>query len=296
MPRPRFALFAAAALVLIAPAAAHALVGGDANPSGAPLTTTWYVAADPAAQAADRAYVAGMRPHHAGALSMSREYLADPERRSPLVQALARAIIANQAFEIGVLDAVTANLDRPAIRLPFGMSLQPVATEGMGDAQRFFRAPVPSAAAWPVSPMSGRDVLFAKAMILHHEAALEMAGAYHANPAARNGFLGLMNVDILADQTQEIALMRWAIAAYAGDPDRIVVDPSMVHGMEGMRHAGHGGPALAPDAALPGPEVAPAAPVRAAPVRRTATPKPHRSATIPAAAAPADGHAGHHDH
>jgi hypothetical protein len=68
-----------------------------------------------------------------------------------------------------------------------------------------------------------------------------MARAYHANPDARNGYLGLMNVDILTDQTQEIALMRRAIAVYPGDPNAVRVDPSMVHGMEGMKHGGHGG-------------------------------------------------------
>ena len=82
---------------------------------------------------------------------------------------------------------------------------------------------------------------FAKAMIIHHQGAVEMARAYHANPDARNGFLGLMNVDITTDQTQEIALMRRVIAAYPGDAASVRVDPSMVHGMEGMRHGSHGG-------------------------------------------------------
>ena len=48
-----------------------------------------------------------------------------------------------------------------------------------------------------------------------------------------------MNVDITTDQTQEIALMRRVIAAYPGDAAAVRVDPSMVHGMEGMRHGGH---------------------------------------------------------
>jgi Domain of unknown function (DUF305) len=90
-------------------------------------------------------------------------------------------------------------------------------------------------------------VQFAKAMIVHHAGAVEMARAYHANPQARNGFLGLMNVDIVTDQTQEIALMRAVIAAYPGDAGRVRVDPSMIHGMEGMAHGvssrgAHGGP------------------------------------------------------
>ena len=82
---------------------------------------------------------------------------------------------------------------------------------------------------------------FAKAMIIHHQGAVEMAREYHANADARNGFLGLMNVDITTDQTQEIALMRRVIAAYPGDADAVRVDPSMVHGMEGTKHGVHGG-------------------------------------------------------
>ena len=47
-----------------------------------------------------------------------------------------------------------------------------------------------------------------------------------------------MNVDIITDQSQEIALMRSVIAAYPGDAAAVQVDPSMIHGMEGMGHAG----------------------------------------------------------
>jgi uncharacterized protein (DUF305 family) len=184
-----------------------------------------------------------MRAHHEGALSMSREYLSDPGRSSPLLQALARAIIANQTFEIRMLDEVARNLDRPPVRLgPFGAALQPQATEGLAGAQRFFKEPIPGPLAHAIGPVGERDVQFAKAMIVHHEGAVEMARAYHANPDARNGYLGLMNVDITTDQAQEIALMRRVIAAYAGDPEAVRVDPSMVHGMEGMRHGAHAAP------------------------------------------------------
>jgi hypothetical protein len=95
-----------------------------------------------------------------------------------------------------VLDEVGRNLDRPPVRLPFGVKLQPVATEGLTGAQRFFKEPIPSEASLRTGPVSERDVRFAKAMIIHHEGAVEMARAYHANADARNGFLGLMNVDI----------------------------------------------------------------------------------------------------
>lgn len=236
--RTRATVLALAMAMLLAPPAA-AMVGDAAVPQDAPVTSTWFVLAAPEAQATDRAYVEGMRPHHEGALTMSQEYLADPGRSSPLLQALARAIMVNQEFEIGVLDDIVRNLDQPPLRLPFGLLVQRVATVGMGEAQRFFKEPVPSPLATPIGPVSERDVMFAKAMIIHHDGALAMARGYHADPRARNGFLHLMNTDILTDQSQEIALMRLVIAAYPGDAGRIVVDPSMVHGMEGMDH-GHG--------------------------------------------------------
>jgi uncharacterized protein (DUF305 family) len=242
------ALFAAA--VAAAPAPARAGIEDSYSPGEPPVSSTWFGRVSDAAQRADREYVAGMRPHHVGALSMSREYLADPGRSSPLLQALARAIIANQSFEIGMLDEVARNLDRaPVPLLGFGVALQPQATEGLTGAQRFFKEPVPGPLAHAVGPVSERDVRFAKAMIVHHEAAVEMARAYHGNPDGRNGYLGLMNVDVAADQTQEIVLMRRVAAAFPGDPDAVRVDPSMVHGMEGMRHGGGHAAAVEPAAA-----------------------------------------------
>jgi uncharacterized protein (DUF305 family) len=242
-------LGAALAVALVLPATAA--IEEPYRPGEAPIASTWYGLADPAEQRRDAAYIAGMRPHHAGALTMSEAYLAEPGRSSPLLQALARAIIANQHFEIGVLDAVARDLAAPALRLPFGVTLRPMATEGLGAVERFQRTPVPSVASNAIGPVSADDVRFAKAMIIHHEGALTMARDYHADPAARNGFLGLMNVDIIADQSQEIALMQRVIAAYRGDASRIVVTPGMVHGMEGMDHVGHAHPAPQAIAAAP---------------------------------------------
>lgn len=285
-------------LAALAAAPAFAAVEEAYQPGEAAITTTWFALRSEAAQKADRDYVAGMLPHHAGALSMSRDYLADPGRGSPLLQALARAIVTNQSFEIGVLDAVSKNLDAAPMRLPFGLTLQPVATEGLTQSQRFLRAPVPSPAGYALGPVSARDVLFAKAMAIHHEAAVQMAQAYHANPAAKNGFLGLMNVDIVTDQTQEIALMRMVVDAYPGDAAAIVPDPSMIHGMEGMNHGAHGGQDRATPVAAPAAEPPPVAqspvapsPVRARPRRPAA---PAANAPMPMPAGDPDGHAHHH--
>ena len=232
---------------------ALAAIEGDYNQDTAgPPNTTWYIPANPDALKADRDYVDGMRPHHAGALAMSRDYLADPEASSPVLRALARAIIRNQTFEIRMLDAVDAKLRQPPVEINLGFTklrLQAAADEGLAQRERFLRAPMPTrldGLSDPRAPVSARDVRYAKGMILHHQAALDMARAYHANPAARNGFLGLLNIDIDRDQTQEIGLMRAMIRQYGGDPDSIVVDPATIPGMAGMHH----GPAAPP----PGPE------------------------------------------
>ncbi len=79
-------------------------------------------------------------------------------------------------------------------------------------------------------------VRFAKAMIIHHEGALDMANAYLADPDANNGYLKLMSLDILRDQRMEIDLMKSIIGKYAGNPDDVKIDPSMVHGMDHMMH------------------------------------------------------------
>lgn len=278
-------LAAAAALALLA-APARAAIEDGYDPAAAPVPSTWYALANPAALQADRAYVAGMRPHHAGALSMSRDYLTDPEARSPMLRALATGIIRNQSFEIGVLDEVARNLSLPPRVLDLGfarLAMQPAATEGLGQMQRFLRSPNPGMLTATMGPVSRRDVQFAKAMIVHHQAALEMAHGYHADPAARNGFLGLLNTDIVTDQGQEIALMRRVLAAYPGDADAVPVEPGMVHGMEGMRHGGdpHAGHGAAPPPAAPQAEAPPAPPAR-----RPAAPRPRVQA------AP-HGHAGH---
>jgi len=173
--------------------------------------------------------------------------------------------VRNQSFEIGLLDEVARNLDRAPVVLNLGvvrLAAQPMATEGLGQMQRFIRWPIPSpldALAAP-GPVTARDVQFAKGMTIHHRAALDMARAYHANPDAWNRFLGLMSVDIITDHSQEIALMRSVIAAYPGDPDAVRVDASMIHGMEGMPHGdGHGAHAGHGGTAMPQPEAAPPA-------------------------------------
>jgi uncharacterized protein (DUF305 family) len=291
----------AAALMLTTAVPALAAVEEEYAPGGTPSLTTWYGTADPAALAADRAYIKGMRPHHAGALTMAQAYLADPNASSPALKGLAHGIIVNQTFEIGMLDEVERNLNRPPVVLNLGLvrlTAQPTATDGLAQRQRFLKAPMPGLLT-ALGPVTARDVQFAKGMTIHHQAALDMARDYHANPHGRNAYLGLMNVDIITDQSQEIAFMRRVISAYPGDAAAVTVDPASIHGMEGMdhgRHGGHGGTptaqaAPAPAAQAPAPP--PSAPqAQPAPPRAPAAQAPRRA---PAHRAPprAGDHAGH---
>ncbi|MDN3567171.1 DUF305 domain-containing protein [Paeniroseomonas aquatica] len=161
-----------------------------------------------------------------------------------MLRRLARAIIRNQRFELALLEEVGRNLALPPLRLG-GLVLQPMATEGLAQMAQFQRSPIPGAMdaiATAAAPVTRADVLFAKAMILHHQGALDMVRDYRAGAGA-NGFLGLMNVDIVTDQTQEIGLMRRVIAAWPGDAAAVAVPPGMVHGMAGMAHGAMPGPA-----------------------------------------------------
>jgi len=240
------------ALAFIAAATpVRAMVGEGADEGVQPVISTFYTVVPASALAAalkaDRDYVKGMRAHHAGALTMSEEYLADPRAESPALRALAVAIIHNQRFEIALLDGVTRNLDQGS-RMVGGIAVQPSASEGLAVEYRFARYPIPGVLvpfARPGGTVTERDVQFAKAMTIHHQGALDMAGAYQADPNARNTFLGLLNVDIVTDQTQEIALMRRVVAAFPGNAEAVAVPASMIHGMEGMAHGGHGAPASA---------------------------------------------------
>lgn len=191
---------------------------------------------DPAVIKADLDYVTGMRAHHAGALTMSEDYLS--QGRNPILRRLAQAIITNQRFEIAVLDDVKRQVEQPPkVLIDFGptkLVLRPLAWEGLENRLAFIKAPPPSAADYWMSPGStvdAYDVRWAKAMIAHHQGALAMARNYNADPNGRNNFLRLMNLDILRDQTYEIGFLEGLIRRYPGDANAITLDPSMVHGM-----------------------------------------------------------------
>lgn len=207
---------------------------------GPRVGTAWYGSVGKDERSADLNFIKGMRPHHAGALTMSQQYLKDPHAKNEALKALARGIIHNQTFEIGMLDMVEGFMKPKATEQ---REVRQIATKDWGQVQKFIRWPAPSRLSQSISEqdVSKRDVQFAKAMIIHHQAALDMSHEYLQDPAARNGYLELMCLDIITDQAQEIALMNAIISNYPGDPDKVKINASMIHGMEGMNHGGHHG-------------------------------------------------------
>ena len=61
---------------------------------------------DPRAIRADLDYAEQMKGHHEGAVTMSTAYLDDPRGTNPLLRKMAHGIIANQRFEIAVLEVI----------------------------------------------------------------------------------------------------------------------------------------------------------------------------------------------
>ncbi|KAA0686245.1 MULTISPECIES: DUF305 domain-containing protein [Azospirillum] len=197
---------------------------------------------DPAVVKADLDYVTGMREHHAGALTMSEEYLA--KGKNPVLRNMAGAIITNQRYEIAVLEEVKRQVEQPPkVLADFGATKlvrRPVATEGLEHQLAYVKAPPPTALDHLMTPgaVDEYDVRWAKAMIVHHQGALDMARAYNADPKGENGLLRRMNLDIVQDQTYEIGFLESVIDRFPGDASTIQLDPSMVHGMS--MHGGHG--------------------------------------------------------
>ena len=216
-------------------ALAQSLVEEDYDGDSPKIVTPWLVKYNETARDADMNYIKGMRPHHAGALTMSDDYLSNPDRSSTRLQALSKGIKHNQEFEILVLNTVEYHIKDIDFG-PSGEGWYQVATKDIAMHNRFIRKPMPV-----INPLFGSDhevsaadVRFAKAMIVHHEGALMMAHDYLDNPDVRNGYLERMNLDILRDQKQEIALMWNIIGDYQGDHCDITITPDMIDGMEDM--------------------------------------------------------------
>lgn len=216
-------------------AKAESLIEPDYDGDSPKITTPWLEYYGPQNYKADHDFIVSMRPHHAGALSMSEDYLMNEGRQSETLQALSRGIIRNQKFEILMLDTVEDHINK----IDFGRegtAWHKVAEQGLAMRERFIRAPMP-----PIQSLlrgddmaSATDVQFAKAMIVHHEGALMMCEDYLANPDIQNGYIERMCLDVLRDQAQEIALMWNIVGSYPGDHCAIKITPAMIDGMDDM--------------------------------------------------------------
>ncbi len=226
----------AALALCLSSTAALAAVEPNYAPDKPPVTNPWYASQSAAERQADLDFIKGMRPHHAGALTMSEEYLKDAKASDTHLMQLAKGIIHNQKFEIGMLNRVEELVGKPLASDP---EWRQIAEKGLAQKQRFTRAPMPGPVYTGNRNVTARDVQFAKAMVVHHEGALTMCNDYLRNPAATNKYLRLLCVDILTDQKQEIDFMNAVVKRYPGNPDDVKIDASMIHGMEGMNHGAH---------------------------------------------------------
>lgn len=208
---------------------------------------------DPAIVRADLEYVAGMVPHHEGALTMSNEYLEDPRGTNPILRELAHAIIANQRFEIALLEQVRRRVEKePQTLADLGftrVARRELGIDGLEHEWKFVKRRPPGFLDLALAPgleASERDVKFSREMMLHHQMAIDMARAYNADPNAANLILKRLNFDIMVDQANEIALLQQIVERFPGDPDAVEID-DMIPGMDmpmdhggGMDHGGHG--------------------------------------------------------
>ena len=202
---------------------------------------------------ADLDYAAQMKRHHEGAVTMSTDYLEDPRGTNPILRELAHAIIANQRFEIALLEEVRRRVERePEIIADLGFTRivrREIGVDGLEHQWQFVKRRPPGFLNLALAPgleASERDVKFSKEMTLHHQMALDMARRYNADPNATNLIIRRLNLDIIVDQAYEIGFLQQILDRFPGDADAVETDRSipgmdmpMDHGggsMDGMHH------------------------------------------------------------
>jgi uncharacterized protein (DUF305 family) len=207
---------------------------------------------DPRTIHADLDFAAGMQRHHEGAVTMSRDYLDDPQGTNPILRKMARGIIANQRFEIAMLDVVRRHAAaEPETILDLGFARlvrRPAGVDGLEHERGVLKREPPGLVDLALAPglvSSERDVKFAEEMMMHHQAALDMARQYNADPKATNLILKRLNLDIIVDQSYEIGFLQQVVDRFPGDPAAVEIDDQipgmdmpMDHGgsMGGMNH------------------------------------------------------------
>ncbi len=197
---------------------------------------------------ADLDYTAEMKRHHEGAVTMSMDYLKDPRGTNPILRKLAHAIIANQRFEIALLDEVRRRVEKePETVADLGFTRlvrREIGVDGLEHQWQFVKRRPPGRLDMALAPgleASERDVKFAKEMMLHHQMALDMAKRYNADPNATNLIIRRLNLDIIIDQAYEIGFLQQIVNRFPGDPDAVEIDRS-IPGMD--MPTGHDGGAM----------------------------------------------------
>ncbi|MGH8432844.1 MAG: DUF305 domain-containing protein [Solimonas sp.] len=242
-------LFAAASLLAMWPGTAAAMEYRPDEDRGHRDTVayTLMLLPDGAAEALmrrDLKFADEMIEHHRGAVRMSQAYLQDARGQNSFLRRMGAAIIENQRFEIGWLEDLRRRVaGGPQTLVAVGgyrLVGVPAGVHGMEHRARFYKTPVSSIGdllGTEGKPVSAFDVMFAKAMIMHHAMALDMARAYDADPNGQNVVIRELNFDILRDQSVEIGMLENVIARFPGDADAVPIDPEM-HEMMGMPHSG----------------------------------------------------------
>jgi uncharacterized protein (DUF305 family) len=199
---------------------------------------------DPRTIRADLDYAEQMKGHHEGAVTMSTAYLDDPRGTNPLLRKMAHGIIANQRFEIAVLEVIERHAAAgPETVLDLGFARivrRPAGVDGLEHEWGVLKREPPGFLDLALAPglaSSERDVKFAKEMMIHHQGALDMAERYNADPQATNLILKRLNLDIIAEQSYEIGFLQQIVDRFPGDPDAVEID-DQIPGIEGMDHEG----------------------------------------------------------
>jgi uncharacterized protein (DUF305 family) len=193
---------------------------------------------------ADLDYTAHMKRHHEGAVTMSTHYLEDPRGTNPILRKLAHAIIANQRFEIALLDDLRRRVEKgPELVTNLGFARivgREIGVDGLEHQWRFVKWRPPGFLDLALAPAeaSERDVKFSKEMMLHHQMAVDMARRYNADPNANNSILRSLNFDIIVDQAYEIGFLQQIVDRFPGNADAVEIDRS-IPGMDmPMDHGG----------------------------------------------------------
>jgi uncharacterized protein (DUF305 family) len=153
--------------------------------------------------ASELEFLAGMVPHHQGALDDARLALERSER--PEVQRLAQEIIAAQEAEIaqmnGWLDAWYPEGDREAAGMSQAMTSMDMPDLGSLSGGAFDRA-------------------FLEGMIMHHRMAVQMADALLERDLVEHEEVGTLAEEIRRSQEAEIREMQgWLEAWYGAAPE-----------------------------------------------------------------------------